>query len=155
MKKPWSDGTVALLFEPLDLIARLCALVPPPGFHMVRYHGLFAPNAKLRAEVVPAPPSGAAPKLPTAPQLELDLWGPTATARPRRKPWAWLLKHVFAEDLAACERCGGPTRWLDVATEPDHIAALLARHELDPPARSPPTRARRRLPSGQLELGFG
>ena len=54
MKKPWRDGTTALLFEPLDLIARLCAMVPPPWFHMIRFHGLLAPHAKLRAEVVMA-----------------------------------------------------------------------------------------------------
>jgi hypothetical protein len=46
-------------------------MIPPPGFHMVRYHGLFAPGAKLRAEVVPAPPLAAAPRIPSAPQLEL------------------------------------------------------------------------------------
>jgi hypothetical protein len=34
MKKPWRDGTTALLFEPLDRIARLCAMVPPPWFHL-------------------------------------------------------------------------------------------------------------------------
>jgi len=27
-------GTVALVLEPLDLIARVCALVPPPRLHM-------------------------------------------------------------------------------------------------------------------------
>ncbi len=31
------------LFEPLDFIARLAALVPRPRTHLVRYHGLFAP----------------------------------------------------------------------------------------------------------------
>jgi len=40
LKKPWRDGTVALVLEPLDLLARVCALIPPPRFHMVRYHGL-------------------------------------------------------------------------------------------------------------------
>ncbi len=32
-----------VLFEPLDFIARLAALVPRPRTHLVRYHGLFAP----------------------------------------------------------------------------------------------------------------
>ena len=27
---------------PLDFIGRLCALVPPPRFNMVRYYGVFA-----------------------------------------------------------------------------------------------------------------
>jgi len=55
MKRVWSDGTTSLPFEPLDLISRLCALVPPPRFNMIRYHGLFAPNAQLRSRIVPAP----------------------------------------------------------------------------------------------------
>ena len=36
-----------------DLMARICAMVPPPRFHLTRYAGVLAPNAKLRAEVVP------------------------------------------------------------------------------------------------------
>jgi hypothetical protein len=148
MKKPWRDGTTALVFEPLDLIARLCAMVPPPWFHMIRFHGLLAPHAKLRAEVVPSPPSDAVAGTSTSgPQLELDLFGPTAERRPTRKPWAWLLRHVFAEDLSTCDRCGGPMRWLEVATTPDAIAALLARHGLG----SGPSRwlARRSVASGR------
>ncbi|KIG12267.1 hypothetical protein DB30_01743 [Enhygromyxa salina] len=30
---------------PLDLIARLCALIPPRRFHMLRYHGVLAAHA--------------------------------------------------------------------------------------------------------------
>lgn len=153
MKKPWRDGTTALVFEPLDLVARICAMIPTPWFHMVRYHGVLAPHAKLRAEVVPVPSSTAQPMTASGPQLELELWGPTTASSPRRKPWAWLLRHVFAQDLASCERCGGPTRWLEVATEPDHIAALLARHALGPPPRSPPRASR--PPRVQLKLAFG
>ncbi len=38
-----------------DQISRLCALVPPPRFNMIRYHGLFDSNAQLRRRIVPAP----------------------------------------------------------------------------------------------------
>jgi hypothetical protein len=31
LKKKWSDGTFAKLFEPADLIAKVIALVPAPG----------------------------------------------------------------------------------------------------------------------------
>ena len=31
LKKAWRDGTVALVLDPLDLLARVCALIPPPG----------------------------------------------------------------------------------------------------------------------------
>ena len=45
LKHRWRDGTSHVIFEPLELIARLAALVPPPRFHLVRYHGLLAPAA--------------------------------------------------------------------------------------------------------------
>jgi hypothetical protein len=35
-------------------LARLCALVPPPGFHMVRYFGVFASHHHLRPRVIPS-----------------------------------------------------------------------------------------------------
>jgi hypothetical protein len=35
-KKAWRNGTKAVLLSPLDFIARLCALVPPPRFHTLR-----------------------------------------------------------------------------------------------------------------------
>jgi len=38
------------VLEPLDLVARLVALIPPPRFHMLRYHGVLAAHAKARAE---------------------------------------------------------------------------------------------------------
>lgn len=35
---------------------RLAALVPRPRLHLIRFHGVLAPNAKLRAQVVPQEP---------------------------------------------------------------------------------------------------
>ncbi len=39
--------------SPLELMQRLAALVPRPRLHLIRFHGVLAPNAKLRALVVP------------------------------------------------------------------------------------------------------
>ena len=36
---PYRDGTTAVVFEPLDFIARLAALVPTPRVNLTRYHG--------------------------------------------------------------------------------------------------------------------
>ena len=36
------DGTTHVVFEPLELLEELAALVPPPRFHLVRYHGSAA-----------------------------------------------------------------------------------------------------------------
>ena len=49
LKRAFSDGSAHELFEPEDFVARLAALVPRPRAHLVRYHGLFAPNARERA----------------------------------------------------------------------------------------------------------
>jgi hypothetical protein len=48
MKRTFADGTHTLRFTPRDFLLRLAALVPPPGFHMVRYFGQFAAHARGR-----------------------------------------------------------------------------------------------------------
>jgi Putative transposase/Transposase zinc-binding domain len=53
LRHRWRDGTTHVAFEPLELIDRLAALVPPPRFHTVRYHGVLASRSKRRAQVVP------------------------------------------------------------------------------------------------------
>ena len=45
------DGTMHVNFEPLDFIARLAALVPKPRAQLPRYHGVFAPNRRLRRHI--------------------------------------------------------------------------------------------------------
>ena len=81
------------------LIARLCALVQPPYFHLTRFHGVFAPNATLRPQIVPV--RAPDPELDLPEQLPLfDKTGqrPAAPAdsdlpprAPGRHPWAWLV----------------------------------------------------------------
>jgi hypothetical protein len=53
LKHRWRDGTTHIVFEPLELLERLAALVPPPRFHLVRYHGILGPCASERDRVVP------------------------------------------------------------------------------------------------------
>jgi hypothetical protein len=53
LKTPYRDGTTHVIFEPLDFIARLTALVPKPRVNLIRFHGVFAPNSKNRAEISP------------------------------------------------------------------------------------------------------
>ena len=48
-----------MIFEPLDFIAKLAALVPKPRTNLTRFHGVFArgglpSNSKLRVRVTPA-----------------------------------------------------------------------------------------------------
>jgi hypothetical protein len=46
LKTPYRDGTTGdrrshVIFEPLDFIARLAALVPKPRVNLTRFHGVF------------------------------------------------------------------------------------------------------------------
>ncbi len=52
LPKPAPDGRTELRLSPLELLERLARLIPPPRMHRHRYHGVLAPNAKLRAAVV-------------------------------------------------------------------------------------------------------
>ena len=44
------------IMTPLEFLARLSALVPPPKFPLLRYAGVLAPASKWRREVVPRAP---------------------------------------------------------------------------------------------------
>ena len=68
LKTPWRDGTTHLVKSPLEFMQRLAALVPRSRLHLIRFHGVLAPNAKLRALVVPQEPKPAArpPNRPNA-----------------------------------------------------------------------------------------
>ena len=61
LKSPWRDGTTHLVMSPLECMQRLAALLPRPRLHLIRFHGVLAPNAKLRAMVVPQGPVERAP----------------------------------------------------------------------------------------------
>ena len=45
-----------LVFEPVELVARLAALLPKPGSNAISYHGVLGARAAWRREVVPSPP---------------------------------------------------------------------------------------------------
>jgi hypothetical protein len=45
--------------SPLELMQRLAALVPCPRLHLIRFRGMLAPHANLRAQIVPSAPLNA------------------------------------------------------------------------------------------------
>jgi hypothetical protein len=53
LRHRWHNGSTDVIFDPLDLIGKLAALVPPPRFNMVRYHGQLAPSANWRKLITP------------------------------------------------------------------------------------------------------
>jgi len=155
LKNIWRDGTRALVLEPFDLVARLCAAIPPPGFHLVRYFGVLSSHSSDRHLVVPkrAEPERFVAEPASGDQLALgfdDAGRDDALRATRRSRWGWLLRHVFRADVEKCSRCGGPMRWVEAATKKDAIGRLLAKHGLAP--RPPPESVL--TPVGQLPLPF-
>jgi hypothetical protein len=69
---------------------------------LIRFHGLLAPNAKVRAPVVPQEPEPTAQESKSA-EREANC----ARHRPVRLSWAKFLKRVFEIDMEHCPNCGG------------------------------------------------
>jgi hypothetical protein len=111
------------------------ALVPRPRLHLIRFHGVLAPNAKLRALVVPqVVPQEPEPPAQAAPLAECE--ATCAHHRPVRLSWAKLLKRVFEIDMAHCPNCGGELKIIAAILEQPVIEKILTHLGLQ--ARAPP-----------------
>ena len=112
---------------------RLAALVPRPRLHLIRFHGVLAPNTRLHGALVPR-----APRNTSAPE---DEYAHGASAR---IGWARLLKRVFNIDLEHCPQCGGELKIIAAIEEPGVIVKILT--HLGLPARALPHASVRRPP---------
>jgi hypothetical protein len=130
LKRPFRDGTTQCLFEPLDFLARLAALIPRPRSHLVRYHGVFAPNARHRALLVEKPRV----RIPSATEE------PKARASRAAMTWMQRLRRVYDIDVSVCPKCAGALKVLAVITDPPVITSILA-HLAKREARAPPVAA--------------
>jgi len=134
LRNPWSDGTWQVVFEPLTLLERLAALVPPPRAHLLTYHGVLAPAAAWRGAIVPGPSTSRRGRL----------GGGASPPCRRRYPWAELLRRVFAIDVLRCALCGGRREVIAQLTDPAVVRAILMSRGLPTavpvlhPARGPP-----------------
>jgi len=136
LRRAWRDGTTQLRFDPLTFLSRLAALVPPPKFHQLTYHGVLAPSDMWRDEVVPRrrrpkPTTSEAPESPSK-------------RPPHRYLWHQLLKRVFGWEVLYCPVCRSRRRLISVILDRTVIVRILSHlgFECDPPpiqpARAPP-----------------
>ena len=136
LKTAWRNGTTHIVLTPMEFMQRLAALVPRPRLHLIRFHGVLAPNAKLRSKIVPAPP----PQTTTG---EGDC--EHAHSKPVRMTWARLLKRVFDIDIEQCA-CGGKLKLIAVIEEPAVIEKIHTHLGLSPqPPPIAPARKRAEL----------
>ena len=114
LKTPYRDGTTHVVFEPLDFLSKLAALVPKPKVNLTRFHGIFAPNSRFRSEVTPARRgrrSGQSDKTPAE--------------RRQAMTWAQRLKRVFNIDVEICQHCGGRVKLLACIEDQPTINQIL------------------------------
>jgi len=145
LKTPYRDGTTHVIFEPLDFIVRLVALVPKPRVHLTRFHGVFAPNSAHRARVTPA-------KRGKGNKASASHGSEDATPAERRAAmtWAQRLKRVFNIDIETCKTCGGHVKIIACIEDPvvvEKILRHLERKDATATVRSPPSRG---PPQGRL-----
>ncbi|MFN0305818.1 MAG: hypothetical protein ACKVQU_36315 [Burkholderiales bacterium] len=88
---------------------------------------MLAPNAALRAKIIPSPP---------APATGDSCEHAHAQGAPARMSWARLLKRVFDIDIERCTHCAGTLKIIAAIEEPAVIAKILM--HLGLPARAPP-----------------
>jgi hypothetical protein len=141
LKTPYRDGTTHVVFQPLNFLARLAALVPRPRVNLTRFRGLFAPNSRYRARITPAGRGRRRPADSNQPEPK----------RRQAMTWAQRLKRVFRIDIDksagqpictvadcreavghrdvpddTCEHCGGTVRIIACIEDPAVIEKILA-----------------------------
>jgi len=141
LKTPFRNGTTHVIFEPLDFIARLAALVPKPRVNLTRFHGVFAPNSKHRAIITPSGRGQGSKKK----QAATDQDERSPAEHHAAMTWAQRLKRVFNIDIEICEKCQGPVRIIACVEGPVVIRQILAhlrkKESEDSQAQRPPERA--------------
>ena len=132
LKRAYADGTVAVDLDPLSLLCRLAAAVPPPRHHLVKYAGVLTSASPWRSRIAPRPTD--------------DEGAPVAVndddEKPRRgayRGWAELLARTFGIDVLRCLACGGRLKLLAVITDGRSVRRYLARagERTDVPDRAP------------------
>ena len=130
LKRPYRDGTTHVIFDPLDFMAKLAALVPKPRVNLTRFHGVFAPNSRHRALVTPAK-RGKGKK-------QKDEVGEEARSPAERRAamtWAQRLKRVFNIDIETCSACGGAVQVIACIEDPVVIKKILEHLESNAPPK--------------------
>ncbi len=134
LKTPWRDGTTHVSFNPLEFISRLVALIPPPGFNMIRYHGVFAPNFKDRDLIVIKSPQksenivkGKAPLIEVVAHQKNVFYEEQLKRKQKRERMRWsdMLKRTFEIDVTTCLICKGRVEQIAAIKDKTAAKAIL------------------------------
>ena len=141
--RPGASGVVEL--SPCDFLDRLADLVPPPRKHRHRYHGVFAPNHKLRSAVTALAIGNVVRRRDAATGGDAvgghaadgdatadccDSCDKPPSHDTSRIAWAKLMARVGEEFPVACPGCGGDIRRrVDRRQEPAHFEPEVRKRE--------------------------
>jgi len=108
-------GRTEMELDPLELIRRLCAQIPAPRQHLVRYYGWYANRTRgARGE---------------SREQTVRVDGPSTdqslAAVSRRRSWARLLRKIFEVDPLLCPQCGVEMRPVAVIQEAVVVDRIL------------------------------
>ena len=136
LETPWRDGTSHIALQPLELLEKLAALIPRPYVNLIVYHGVLAPHAKWRREVVDFGRSSV--------ENASFASTPKKVGASHNRTWAELMWRGLDIDVLQCPDCGGRLRFVAAILLSSAIRRILRLLGLpsDPvelaPARAPP-----------------
>ena len=113
LKTPYRNGTTHIVLDPLDFLSRLASLIPRPRIHLIRFHGVFAPNCKYRSLVVPQ-------------SVLLEKTSHKEQKKSYSMGWAKMLRRVFDIDVQTCQKCGGKIKIISAILSGQVIKRILS-----------------------------
>jgi hypothetical protein len=156
LPRPWPDGQTVMRLSPLELLDRLAAVIPPPRSHRHRYHGVLAPNARLRSAVtaragLPVEPGEAEQGTAESSQPDPATADPVVTGHSRCSSlWAAMLARIYEVLPLVCPNCGSEMRIISFITRFDSIERILS--HIGEPTTPPPIAPARAPPLWELAL---
>ena len=146
LKSSYSDGTTHMVYSPHDFLAKLCALIPPPKAHLVRWSGCLAPASPFRRQVVLDDDARKGFQFDSSAELD---GSEENKGKAKNYRHAELLKRVFKVDVETCDKCGGKMKYMAAILDPVEIHRYLDHEGLS--ATGPPCELSEEVP---LELEY-
>ncbi len=122
--EPGSMGRRFCSSSPLEFLEKLVALTPRPEINLVLYHGVLAPHARWRPDVVAHGRADGGRALDSSAAVAEA--GRARTGSSRHWTWALLMRRAFDLDVLRCPRCAGRTQLIATIEDPAVIRQILA-----------------------------
>jgi hypothetical protein len=119
LAKADKKGRTVVVMSPMELMARLSALMPAPRFALRRCFGLLASGAKRRAEVVPH-------KKVTPCRHDHGDNSPPPKRPPTLVPWRDLLQRIGGISALECPNCLATMVPIALIQDPEGVTRYLA-----------------------------